>query len=157
MESTAGQLDPGYACAGQMTIKPEPSGLSAARRRIRTVAHQLNFSKAQILDLQLATGEAISNAYLHGSPDPGSNFIRVSWCFVDDMLTVAVADEGNGFAPHSARRRSRLDPEVRGYGIELMRACVDEVDFLTEQGGKVVLRMRSASNVTADQRRLPGQ
>ena len=149
MGNVIGQLDCGCAYAGHMNIRPKPSGLSAARRQIRAVALELNFNKAQVLDLQVAAGEAISNAYLHGSPDPGSNFIRVSWHFADDVLTVAVMDEGGGFVPDAARRRRRQYPGSGRCGIELMRACVDEVDFLTEQGAKVVLRMRSASHLTA--------
>ena len=126
-----------------MVIRPESPGLSAARQRIRTVAMELGFAGERVVDLELAVGEAVSNAYAHGSLDRTSDLIHVSWHFTDDALTVTVKDDGDGFVPELVRREEACG----GYGLDVMRACVDDVDFHRDGGAKVVLRKQRGRDI----------
>ena len=130
-------------CGGVMVIRPESPGLSAARRHIHTVAAELGFPGERVVDLDLAVGEAVSNAYVHGSLDRATDLIHVSWHFADDVLTVTVEDDGDGFVPEVVRRGEAC----RGYGLNVMRACVDDVDFHSDGGAKVVLRKERGRDI----------
>ena len=129
----------GAGHVGRMTVTASQSGLYAARHRIRSLATELNFNATQSLDLQVAAGEALSNAFRHGSPDSADGRIYVGWAFADNVLTISVTDQGAGLAP----RKVAGCGEQGGYGIGLMKACADEVDFHFGLGSKVVLRKRA--------------
>jgi len=125
--------------AGRVTVRASQSGLRAARRHIRALAGELNFNATQSLDLQVAAGEALSNAFRHGSPDSRNGRILISWQYADNVLTIAVTDQGAGIAP----RKVTLYGEAGGHGIRIMNACADEVSFHFGLGSTVVLRKRA--------------
>ena len=130
-----------------MTVDPRPPGLSAARRSIDAVARELGLAGNDSVDLRIAVGEAISNAFDHGGACRDREKIRVSWEFDDEVLTVTVLDQGLGFGA------DWREPEPCGglafprRGIELMRYCADEVHFCSKNGGKVVLRKRRRRDI----------
>lgn len=129
------------SASGHITVRAEPTGLSKARQRICNLARKLSLSEEQIIDIHIAVGEAISNAYLHGTPDRGNNTIHLDWHVSDDALTIAVRDEGLGFASGSPTASAK-STAARGWGIKLMRASMDEVRFGFDRGAKVTLRKR---------------
>lgn len=135
---------------GHAVIRPESSGLSAGRRLVSSVARDLNFSEEDAADLMLAVGEAISNAYLHGTPDCQANFIYIGWSLAGDTLTVTVKDEGPGFVPYASKPDQCGIPSPRGNGIRLMRESMDQVYFDYEDGAKVVLKKRIRLHKPAD-------
>ena len=79
-------------------------------------------------DLALAVGEACNNAAEHGHVAGGAFTIQ---CTCDDwQLLVDVCDEGTGFM--LAGKGESMDAEqrgVRGLGIFLMRALMDNVEY----------------------------
>lgn len=126
---------------GYLTLRPDSQGLSAARGRIRELVRQLQLPEDEAASILIAVGEAISNAYRHGTRNPNCDLIRLSWHHTISDLVVTVKDDGRGFT-----NRSRFCPtEHHGslaHGIEIMRAGTDEVRFFFDQGAKVVLRKR---------------
>ena len=140
--SPASQADAQSVYSGQMTIRPASPGLSAARRQLSRVARYLCIADEKTADLLIAFGEALSNAYRHGSPDARTNLIYIGWRFSGEVLTVTVKDEGDGFVPRKAACRLAEAAASRGHGIRLMRQGVDEVYFKFEGGAKVVLKKR---------------
>ena len=130
-----------FIYAGNMTIRPEPTGLSAARTKILSVANDLRFNEESRSDLLLAVGEALSNAYLYGSVDRNADLIYLGWHFADDILTVTVKDEGPGFRPYESKKRDGRS-SFRGYGFGIMRRSVDHVHFEFDDGAKVILKKR---------------
>ena len=129
------------SCEGYIVLKPDSYGLYAARQRIRGVTEELRLPKDQADSLLIAVGEAVSNAYRHGAPNPTIDLIRLSWRHDVSGLVVTIKDDGNGFG-----KNPRFCPSDRpgslARGLELMRACVDEVRFISDRGGTVVLRKR---------------
>lgn len=143
------ELEPELGCFcrpsvhnGQIVVKPEPRGLASARQEILSVARELAFDDDDTTDLLIAVGEALSNAYRHGTSDPNSDLIHISWQFANNVMTVVVKDDGPGCCLHeSASDREKADL-MCGRGIRLMRECVDGVHFEWNDGGKVVLTKR---------------
>lgn len=90
-------------------------------------------------DLALAVGEACNNAAEHGHVAGGSFTVQ---CSCDGrQLLVDVCDEGAGFM--LAGKGESMDAEqrgVRGLGIFLMRALMDDVEYeITGTGTRVRL------------------
>ena len=133
---------------GTMTLRPDSQGLYRARGQVRDMLQQLNLSDDDRDHLLIAVGEAISNAYLHGTPDPRFDNIRVAWKWAGDELTITVKDNGNAFSQGLHFRAT----EQRGSlarGLELMRAGADEVGFSYDNGANVVLTKRLAEETAA--------
>jgi len=133
-----------------MTIRPGPAGLSAARECVRRVAGELQIPSEDAADLLLAVGEALSNAYVHGTPDPQVNLIYIGWHFAGEIVTITIKDEGPGFVPHEVAGRLTGLAMARGHGLRLMREGADEVYVEFDDGAKVCLRKRVARD------RVPG-
>ncbi len=132
---------------GHMVVRAESDGLAAARAWIRDVAYELNLSEDQATDLLIAAGEAISNAYLYGTPNPAENFIYLDWCYDGGVLSITIRDEGKGFSSSKQVRKHHCPTVFRGNGIELMRCSVDEV-YLNDCGGaSVTLKKRTPLTV----------
>ncbi len=122
---------------GFMVLRPDSKGLSIARRNIVQVSKQLSLPYEDVLDIVVAVGEALSNAYLHGTPNYSENLIYLSWKTTDSALVVVVEDEGNGFT--SFKSNARIWSELSGIGIQLMKHVVDEVSFEKCKGMKVTI------------------
>lgn len=132
--------------AGAMTLRPNSQGLYRARSRVRGVLRELDLSEDDRDRLLIAVGEAISNAYLHGTHDPRFDSIRVAWTWANGRIMMTVKDNGSGFS-----KEMRIYPSERGLlarGIELMRAGVDEVGFSHDDGATVVLTKRLSPSVS---------
>ena len=142
-----GTMSRGSPRIGQMTIRPVSAGLSAARARVRHLAGEIGVPREDSDGLLLAVGEALSNAYLHGTPDPRKNLIRVAWRFANEVLTITVKDEGRGFVPHEAAASIAGSAGTCGHGLRLMRTGVDEVHFEFDDGAAVILKKRLDAGV----------
>jgi two-component sensor histidine kinase len=132
---------PNATIEGYMVLRPDSRGLSAARERIRCVTEGMRLPPDEADCLLIAVGEAISNAYRHGTPDPSTDLIRLSWHQGVEGLVVTIKDDGNGFPTKPQRCASERSGSL-ARGIELMRACADDVRLISDNGGKVVLRKR---------------
>ena len=127
--------------AGYIMLRPDPRGLRAARERVRDLLGKLEFGEDESARLLIAVGEAISNAYLHGSPDRPRDLIRLGWETTGRELVITIRDNGDGFG--TGRTHCPIGDRGRlARGLELMRAGADEVGFAFDTGGKVVLRKR---------------
>ncbi|MEN6356814.1 MAG: ATP-binding protein [Armatimonadota bacterium] len=128
-----------------MAVITKQAGLSAARKRITYVARQLRFSAEETEALLLAVGEAVTNAYVHGTPEPGAGLIYLGWQCEGDTLIVTIRDEGLGKCDKGRVPLSEQRVIMLGCGIELMRSVMDEVDIRFERGTTVILKKRNRS------------
>lgn len=127
---------------GYLIIRPEPRGLAAARRQVSLLTRNLGFAEDDASDVIIAVGEAMSNAYLYGTPDLGKNCIYLGWQCTNNMLTITINDEGPGIEKF---RRFRL-VESMGCGIPIMKETMDNVHFDYQDGTLVVLKKHIHSN-----------
>lgn len=127
--------------SGYMVLRPDPQGLRAAREQMRRVAQGLHITSDDTDRLLIAVGEAISNAYRHGSTRRSTDVIRLSWNHDTEGIVVTIQDDGCGFRVDPTLCESEPSGKL-ARGIELMRACADEVHLLSDGGAKVVLRKR---------------
>jgi len=106
----------GFACS--------PHNAAEARRAVTRFASTW-LAQTDLWDFELAMGEVLSNAVQHGR----SYWIAVH-CYLDgDRIVTEVRDYGDGFA-----LPQQFEPPaqgaLRGYGLFLMHALLDELEFL---------------------------
>jgi anti-sigma regulatory factor (Ser/Thr protein kinase) len=76
----------------------------------------------------LATGEAVTNAVVHGSWGKHDSAMVVRWSLVGRMFTFSVLDRGPGFDGSGAAMSRRVHPsQNRGRGLYIMHVLMDRV------------------------------
>lgn len=119
----------------QFEITAHPQNAGQARERIRTLAIEAGFAGLDLGDIEIATGEAVTNAILYGSPDATSQ-IRILCRFTGNSLHIEIRDQGQGFDPTRVPEDVGTDA-LGGRGIRLMRALMDQVDLHHDGNGMV--------------------
>jgi serine/threonine-protein kinase RsbW len=102
--------------------------IGVARRGIAGFASDCGFPPEAVDDIKLAAGEALSNAFEHGSMHE-TRRITVDCSFDGRALTIEVQDQGLGFPLPLDLPAVVPDARGRGFGIFLMRRLMDEVSF----------------------------
>jgi len=116
--------------------------LDQLMRFIRLVMGKFGAAKKQEEGIEIALGEALANAVIHGNHENPEKQVHVTCrCSMDGEVVITLRDEGEGFdsdaVPDPTEPQRRL--LSHGRGLHLMRALMDEVSF--EENGTVV-RMR---------------
>ena len=88
---------------------------SGARERVLAVAARAGFSLADLGDIEIAVGEAVTNAILYGSPT------------ADSGVTILIGLMGHVF--HVEVRVDEDTDALGGRGLRLMWALMDEVEL----------------------------
>ncbi|MGI8810376.1 MAG: ATP-binding protein [Acidimicrobiales bacterium] len=115
-------------------------------------ASDSNLADERVDDLKLAVSEACTNAIEAHDAAGSSERVLVRCTAGTDTLEVYVEDRGHGFDPAQLPDHPPVtDPDrlkfERGLGIPLIKALVDEVEFIpTGQGMSVRLMMRHGAN-----------
>ena len=118
----------------------DTKNVALARKGVAGFAGACGFSEADIADIRLAAGEALSNAVEHACPKSTGGF-TVECGFDGHALSIEVRDSGQGFAVPKVRKRTVTpDHRGRGFGIFLMRRLMDDVMFA--RNGTIVRMVR---------------
>src|SRR5579864_2628958 len=111
--------------------------VSQARRSVAAFAQRCGFDSGAVFDIVLATGEACNNAVEHG--DVANGRFVVNTDFDGKAMTVDVQDSGRGFDLTGHGLAMPPDERgVRGLGIFIMRALMDEVVYSRDTIGTTV-------------------
>ena len=116
----------------RLDIPALPAFVGIARSVVTTVATTIEgIDDDRLDDLRLAVSESCTNAV----EDDGTARRVVVRCLLDvDSLAVRIEDEGEAFSEASIAER--------GFGLQLITALVDSVDFAREgDGSAVVMRL----------------
>lgn len=118
----------------EIVLPNSPAAAVLARRQLVAFIKHLGLKRAFIADFESAVGEALANAVEHGNANQGS--LRVEVRLTEAGIEATVSDNGSGFSPrlNAVERPKAMSP--RGYGLFLIQALVDAVEF--RDGGKTV-------------------
>ena len=116
--------------------------LDQLMRFIRFFTGKFGAAKKDEDDIEIALGEALANAVIHGNHENPEKQVHVTCrCSMDGEVVITLRDEGEGFdwdaVPDPTEPERRL--LSHGRGLYLMRALMDEVSF---EGNGTVVRMR---------------
>ena len=133
----------------RLEIPAQPAFVGIARTVVAAVATSVpGIDDDRLEDLRIAVSEACTNA-VEAHQAVGMDQQVVLRCLLDTAtLDIWVEDSGNGFDPAAVLARPPVgDPahlrSERGWGLQLIRALVDEVRFLpSSEGTAVHLTMR---------------
>ncbi|UCC69223.1 MAG: ATP-binding protein [Armatimonadota bacterium] len=105
-----------------------------------TLAAQLDFTYDVMKDIELAVGEACTNAVEHVA-DETCDEILVRFTIDGEQLAVEVFDRGQGFDP-SATEAMVVDGETMGgLGLIVIQQVMDEVDIKCDAETGTCVRM----------------
>ena len=122
----------------QFEITADPAKAASARGRLRSAAAEAGFTGSALDDFEVALGEAISNAILHGSPSPSSVItVCITFTLRTREFIVEISDRGAGFDP-SAVRRIPSDQDTSGRGLKMMAVLVDKAILFHDGTGMTV-------------------
>lgn len=126
-----GPLPPGEPLL-ELWLPADPHSVPVARREARRACREVGITDEECAALDLALGEALANAVVHGSPAAppleGSTppHICLSLWRYQDQLIVKVHDTGPGFEPPPPPYALPPDIEsTHGRGLPLMQALTD--------------------------------
>ncbi|HEV7178436.1 MAG TPA: ATP-binding protein [Candidatus Baltobacteraceae bacterium] len=137
------------------TYRSDPKNVATARHAVANFARSCGFSTVEVMEIEIATGEALANAVQHGRGKQGGTFIVRAECW-DESIVVEVRDSGRGFGrPDPPQMDPVLGMPARGFGITLMRTLMNEVTY-SDNGSSVKLvrhRQHSENNGHGTDRR----
>jgi serine/threonine-protein kinase RsbW len=110
-----------------------------AVEQIMSVVRRSGCVLGQEIEVELALGEALSNAVMHGNRMDPDKWVHVRCtCDLETGVSIIVRDQGQGFDP--SRVPDATTPRgirsVHGRGILIMQSYMDAVSF--EKGGTEV-------------------
>ncbi|MDR7576704.1 MAG: ATP-binding protein, partial [Armatimonadota bacterium] len=112
----------------RLTLPAKPSAVRIARQAVSRLAAEAGLDRRQMLGVQVAVSEAVSNIIEHAyGPAGGPIHLRAS--LAEGLLTVEVRDVGRWRTPRE---------EGRGRGLALMRALADRVTIERGETGTTV-------------------
>lgn len=126
----------------RLVLPHEPRAELLAGDAVERLGNRVGFSRDTLDEVKLAVLEACLNALEHG--DGEVEVELVAHRSGSPRLEIQVIDHGPGFDPHAVpephlQEKLRADRK-RGWGLELMRRLMDEVE-VHSQPGRTSVRM----------------
>ena len=115
-----------------------PALIAVLRDKITAAAGAAGAGGDALCDIKIAVGEALTNAYRHGSPDKDANRIEVRCMTCSAAVVVEIQDQGNQFDPDATPEPDPKKLKDHGMGIYLMRQAMDVVEFSSNSCGNLV-------------------
>lgn len=129
----------------ELCLSPDPCHLTLARAAARESALIAGLGEERVGDLELATTEALSNAFRAQRRVSRDAQVVLGLAMEGDGLEVCVTDAGHGFdartSEECAAALAAYDGVAEGgWGVALMRLLADDIEFVREAG--MTVRMR---------------
>jgi anti-sigma regulatory factor (Ser/Thr protein kinase) len=139
---------PNHPWRQSIDFEAVPHSASRARTFVCTRARLVGFDAEALGDIEVAVGEAVTNAILYGrpaAPRRGSQVISVAAAWDGHTFLVEVRDPGPGFNPQCRDGAAVMmgGEAIGGRGLPLMHALMDEVRFESDAGGTLVRMFRA--------------
>ena len=103
--------------------------IAGLRERAVEAAIEAGAAGDTLCDIRIAVGEALTNAYKHGSPSKGVNQIQLRCMSCPSAVVIEIQDEGEPFDPNGLREHDPSKMRDHGMGVYLMREAMDLVEF----------------------------
>ena len=116
--------------------------VAMVRKGMRSLAEKLSFSEYDCQDIEVATGEAVTNAVSHGQPDKDDARIYVHCHVTHDSLVVVVEDDGRTTCIPSPMLLPDEDDE-HGRGWVIIHRLMDSVSARCTKRGLLVRMVKN--------------
>ena len=129
----------------QMEYDGDLSQLASMRALVREVCRESWNSGLADEDLigrlVLALSEAASNIILHGFEDSQQTSLTLSIQTSDDQACVTLRHRGKAFNPEATAAPNFDGSQESGFGLYLIRECVDEVRYFQDAESRCVVQL----------------
>jgi serine/threonine-protein kinase RsbW len=98
-----------------------------ARKTAGALAHQLRFTLPDVQDIELAVGEACTNAVEHVGEQCSE--IRLVFSLHEEQFVTEVIDSGPGFDPTQVSPENVEHETIGGLGLLVIRSLMDELEI----------------------------
>ncbi|TRW81190.1 SpoIIE family protein phosphatase [Mycolicibacterium sp. 018/SC-01/001] len=116
----------------ERTFPAHAEQLAPTRSALRDWLERAGVGPHQVVDILVATGEAVANAIEHGHRDDPGGTVALRASASEDRITVTITDSGAWKVP------DELPDPVRGRGVALMRLLMDEITVDHRDSGTTV-------------------
>ncbi len=118
----------------EMTIPMVSETELVAARAVEQLAESMNFEPGEIGKVKMALVEACINAFEHSGLPEGK--VKILFSVLGESLTVRVENRGRRFVPRRiAAKGGSGEMRKRGWGLNLIRELMDEVEFEPKEDG----------------------
>ena len=119
--------------AFSVRLPVDAQSVPLVRGLLRRALEHLGVAAAGIDDILLALTEACANVVQHaGDHDEYQGDVAID----DTVCRISVLDDGEGFDPDEVTGVVQPTDEERGRGLMLMRALVDQLQFVQDEDGR---------------------
>ncbi|MHC8510404.1 MAG: SpoIIE family protein phosphatase [Rhodospirillales bacterium] len=126
----------------RLNTPARPESLKLIRAGVTAAADEAGFSELAARDIVLAVDEACQNVIRHAYQGRGDGDIVIGFERRGGKFTVLVRDFAPPVDPAKIQSRALDDVRPGGLGTHLIRAIMDEVEFMTPpEGGGNLLRL----------------
>jgi serine/threonine-protein kinase RsbW len=124
-------------------IPCELKQVKGVRQLMNEFCKDINFSKEDVLNLEIALNEGLSNAIEHGSFANKKKFVDIEFNVEGRLFYIKIKDfGGKEFNPEFFERISlKKDWGHGGRGIYLMKSIMDELSYIFLPGQYTLLYM----------------
>lgn len=113
-----------------ISLPRESISIPISRHIVRDTLRQIGVQEACVEDIAVAQSEACTNVVEHSGPgDEYAITVEIN----EQRCVISVIDTGHGF-DQSAQSDPRRELRESGRGIDLMKALVDNVQFVSRPG-----------------------
>jgi len=99
------------------------------------------YPEEALSELELAVNEAVANVMKHAYQGRTDYPIRMDLQAEDARIVVSIRHQGAPFTPEAVPPPSFDGSRSNGFGVYLIRQCVDEVEYLQEDAGGNCIRL----------------
>lgn len=129
--------------------------LSEVRKQIRAELNEVGAHAAEAFDCLVAVSEACTNAIVHGHDAAGGRDPEIAWEIGPETASFEVRDfSGRGAAIEAhpsadGSKKPESDERDGGYGLDVMRQLMDEVEIEIDPGGTTVSMVKRFTTVSS--------
>jgi anti-sigma regulatory factor (Ser/Thr protein kinase) len=125
-------------------IPSDPARIAEVRKSVEQVAASTGLDEQAVAEVGLCVNEALANVIRHAYGGVKDRPILVRAHCQDRMLVVTIRDWGNGVNPATLPPRP-FDPlEPGGLGLICLRRMMNEVSYVPQGDGGMLLVMKKA-------------
>ncbi len=121
----------------EFRIPSEGRYVALVRKGVRWFASEAGFDESCCQDIEVATGEAVTNAVSHGCPQSAEGRVSVRCRVIENRLVVEVEDEGHASCPPKPKAGPLMHSE-HGRGLQLIHRLMDQVSIRCTDKGLLI-------------------
>ena len=127
-----------------LNIPIHPNMELVAAHTASILAEITEFEETHIDEIQLAIIETCINAFEHSNSEDSK--VTVTYVLTDDELELKITDHGIGFGMEQAKfltgEATARAMQKRGWGLEIIREMMDEVDIDSGDEGTTITMLK---------------